>query len=62
MDTRHKVQTTPTQFATLYAGWLASIETHPSRWQWPTSTGAYLRYRIGELTAEMLAAEVAVQS
>ncbi len=49
--------------ASLYLGWLASIEQHPSRWQWPTSTAQYLRFRLKELTGEMLAsgADVAVQ-
>jgi len=40
--------------ASLFAGFLASIERDPARWRWPDSSAQYLRYRIETLTAELV--------
>jgi hypothetical protein len=48
--------------ATEFVGFIRSIERRPDRWDWPQSTLDYLRFRLHELTVEMLAAEVAVAS
>jgi len=40
--------------ASLFAGFLASIERDPTRWRWPDSTAAYLRLRVGALAAELV--------
>ncbi len=40
--------------ATEFAGFIGSIETHADRWDFPASTAAYLRFRVGELTAELV--------
>ncbi len=41
--------------ATEFAGFIRSIEHHPDRWDWAQSTLDYCRYRLHELTAELLA-------
>ncbi len=40
--------------ATLFAGYLASIERDPTRWRWPDSTLAYLHHRIDALAAALV--------
>ena len=40
--------------ATLFAGYLASLERTPAQWRWPASTGDYLRYRIDTIALELV--------
>ncbi len=51
---RHATLRQPITTATLFIGWLHDIECDPALWDWPTSTAAYLRFRVGELTAELV--------
>jgi len=44
--------------ATEFAGFIGSLETHLDRWDWPQSTLDYCRFRLHELTAELLAGEL----
>ncbi len=53
----HRLLCQPETLASLYAGWASSIERHPELWQWPQSTLAYLRVRLGDLAADVLASE-----
>jgi len=41
--------------ATLYVAWLAAIERSPHLWRWPASTRAYLRLRVADLAAGLVA-------
>jgi hypothetical protein len=41
--------------------WISSIEQHPERWAWPASTLAYLKVRIRDLAADIIATGTAVQ-
>jgi len=40
--------------ASLYAGYIGSIERDPGRWDWPDSTAAYLRHRVADLAAGLV--------
>ena len=42
--------------ASLFAAYAASIRRDPDRWEWPTSTGDYLRHRIDTLALELVQA------
>ena len=42
--------------ATVFAGYIGSIERDPARWRWPESTAAYLRQRVADLATDMLLA------
>ena len=52
--TSHSLARDASATASLYSGYLASIGRDPDRWQWPTSTAQYLRYRIADLAADLL--------
>lgn len=40
---------------TLYAGYVASINHDPSGWSFPTETAAFIRFRLEQLSAELVA-------
>jgi len=40
--------------ASLFAGFLDSIQRDPDGWEWPTGTGDYLRCRIATFALELL--------
>jgi hypothetical protein len=43
--------------ATDFAGFVRSIEHHPDRWVWPQTSLEYCRYRLHELTGDLLSAD-----
>lgn len=51
----HTTLRQPITTVSLFIGWLHDIELDPAGWDFPASTAAYLRLRIGDLAADMLA-------
>ncbi len=40
--------------ASLFAGYLQSLQRDPRGWEWPASTAHYLQHRIETLAAELV--------
>jgi len=40
--------------ATVFAGYLDSLQRDPTRWRWPDSTSAYLQHRLETLAVDLL--------
>ncbi len=51
----HRTLRQPIATATIFAGWLHAIEIDPSAWDFPASTAVYLRLRIADFAADLLA-------